>query len=91
MLLRLQEEADMLRKLKGINPALIKRLQSRLFFVVNKADVMYNCEGLQEDETKQYVADLITAQLSQESFQLAPEQVSLFQQNRLGLACLGCA
>lgn len=65
----------MLKKLKGINPALVKRLQSRLFFVVNKADVMYNCEGLQEEETKQYVADLVTCQLQQDGFQLAPEQV----------------
>lgn len=65
----------MLKKLKGINPALVKRLQSRLFFVVNKADVMYNCEGLQEEETKQYVADLVTSQLQHDGFQLSPEQV----------------
>ena len=32
-------------------------------------------EGMEAEDTKAYVADLITRQLHQESFQLKPEQV----------------
>lgn len=59
-----------------INPQLVKRLSQRLFFVVNKADVMHSAEGMDETETKEYVAGLITRTLQQEGFQLEPDQAS---------------
>jgi hypothetical protein len=51
----------------------------RLFFVVNKMDVIRTSEGLGENATRQYVAQLVTQQLSAEGggFQLQPEQVLL--------------
>lgn len=47
----------------------------RLFFVVNKMDTIRVSEGLDEDATREYVADLVTTQLADEGFQLRPEQV----------------
>ena len=47
----------------------------RLFFVVNKVDTIRMSEGLDEDATREYVAELVTAQLSGDGFQLHPEQV----------------
>ena len=47
----------------------------RLFFVVNKVDTIRVSEGLDEDATREYVAELVTAQLSGDGFQLHPEQV----------------
>eukprot|EP00884_Botryococcus_braunii_P002284 jgi/Botrbrau1/12056/Bobra.0295s0011.1 len=75
--LKTQEEASLLQRLKEINPQLVKRLSQRLFFVVNKADVMHSADGMGEVETKEYVAGLITRTLQQEGFQLEPEQVLL--------------
>ena len=47
----------------------------RLFFVVNKMDTLRVSEGLDEEATREYVAQLVTAQLADEGFQLRPEQV----------------
>ena len=52
------------------------RLSQRLFFVVNKCDQMGTGEGMGAAETRDYVAQLVTAQLAScGGFQLAPEQV----------------
>ena len=72
--LKTADEAEVLQRLKEINPQLIARLSQRLFFVVNKADMIETSEGLGAEATKQYVADLITSQMQDESFQLKPDQ-----------------
>ncbi len=69
-------QASILARLKEINPALVQRLCSRLFFVVNKLDVRKKEVGLDEGATREYVAQLITQQMSMAEFQLQPEQVS---------------
>lgn len=38
--LKTQEEADLLKRLRDINPQLFQRLSQRLFFCVNKADAV---------------------------------------------------
>ena len=73
--LKTADEAEILQRLKEINPQLMARLSQRLFFVVNKADMIETSEGLDAEATKQYVADLITHQMQDESFQLKPDQV----------------
>ena len=73
--LKTADEAEVLQRLKEINPQLMARLSQRLFFVVNKADMIETSEGLDAEATKQYVANLITHQMQDESFQLKPEQV----------------
>jgi hypothetical protein len=63
---------------QDINPQLVARLSQRLFFVVNKVDLMATSEGLAAAEIRDYVAQLVTAQLAScEGFRLAPEQVWL--------------
>ena len=74
--LKTAEEALLLCKIREANPALVQRLAQRLFFVVNKVDQMYENDGLQEQELREYVAGLITSQLNTEAFQLKPEQAS---------------
>ena len=73
--LKTADEAEVLQRLKEINPQLMARLSQRLFFVVNKADMIETSEGLDAESTKQYVAQLITAQMQDTNFQLRPEQV----------------
>lgn len=73
--LKTSDEAEVLQRLKEINPQLIARLSQRLFFVVNKADMIETSEGMDADDTKQYVADLITGQMQDARFQLKPDQV----------------
>ncbi|CAL8468472.1 g8012 [Coccomyxa elongata] len=75
--LKTQEEADLLKKLKDINPQLVARLSQRLFFVVNKVDLIHTSEGLENEEIKEYVADLVTKQLGSEGFRLSSDQVLL--------------
>ena len=62
--------------LQDINPQLVARLSQRLFFVVNKIDLTRTSEGLNPDEIKEYVANLVTSQLATEGFQLSSDQVS---------------
>ena len=62
--------------MQDINPQLVSRLSQRLFFVVNKIDLTRTSEGLEPDEIKHYVANLVTSQLATEGFQLSPDQVS---------------
>ena len=42
---------------------------------VNKADQIEATEGLSSEETKQYVANLVTRQLEGDGFRLEPDQV----------------
>ena len=70
--------ANHLRLMQDINPQLVARLSQRLFFVVNKIDLTHTCEGLEPDEIKHYVANLVTNQLATEGFQLSPDQVGPF-------------
>eukprot|EP00798_Chlamydomonas_sp_ICE-L_P018264 gene18264-24718_t len=63
--LKTQEEEGMLRRLKEINPRLLKRLAQRLFFVVNKVDSMHVSEGLGFNVTWQYVADVDSVHVSE--------------------------
>ena len=74
--LKTADEAEVLQRLKDINPQLIARLSQRLFFVVNKADMIETSEGMDAEATKEYVADLITRQMWDKSFQLSPDQVA---------------
>ena len=62
--------------MQDINPQLVSRLSQRLFFVVNKIDLTRTSEGLEPDEIKHYVANLVTSQLATEGFQLSPDQVN---------------
>jgi GTPase Era involved in 16S rRNA processing len=73
--LKTAEEAQVLERLKAINPGLVGRLSSRLFFAVNKIDQAEQSCGLGEDETREYVADLVTRQLNCPDFRLHPDQV----------------
>lgn len=73
--LKTSEEENVLKKLKQINPQLIQRLSQRLFFVVNKADQLFDSEGLSAEDTKVYVSELITKQLGCDGFHLYPDQV----------------
>ena len=70
--------AEHLRLMQDINPQLVARLSQRLFFVVNKIDLTQTSEGLDTDEIKHYVANLVTSQLATEGFQLSPDQVGPF-------------
>lgn len=62
--------------LQDINPQLVARLSQRLFFVVNKVDLIHTSEGLENEEIKEYVADLVTKQLGSEGFRLSSDQVN---------------
>ncbi|KAK9845844.1 hypothetical protein WJX81_004061 [Elliptochloris bilobata] len=75
--LKTVEEASLFAKLKAVNPALIRRLSQRLFFVVNKVDLIDRTEGLDHGAIREYVAHLVTSQLGDSGFQLCPEQVLL--------------
>lgn len=86
--LKTADEAEVLCKLREINPQLMDRLSQRLFFVVNKADMIETSEGMDAAATKQYVADLITQQMHIEGFQLKQEQVCTYAwTTSLWLAC----
>lgn len=56
--LKTAEEAAMLGRLRSLNPELVRRLCTRLFFVVNKLDAADTAGGLGEDETREYVAQV---------------------------------
>ncbi|KAL4860024.1 tRNA(adenine(34)) deaminase [Chlorella vulgaris] len=58
------EEAAMLQRLHELNPNLLRRLCTRCFFCVNKLDMAEAAEGMDEDETREYVATLVTQQLN---------------------------
>ena len=72
----LLQRVSSLCALQDINPQLVARLSQRLFFVVNKVDLMRTSEGLEPEEIKEYVANLVTSQLATEGFQLLPDQVN---------------
>ncbi|GIL46881.1 hypothetical protein Vafri_3748 [Volvox africanus] len=61
--LKTTEEEGLFRRLRAINPQLVARLSSRLFFVINKVDVSETSEGMDPEEVRNYVADLVTRQL----------------------------
>lgn len=73
--LKTSEEAQVLERLKSINPSLVARLSSRLFFAVNKMDQADESIGLDEEETREYVAEMVTRQLNCPDFKLHPDQV----------------
>ncbi|KAK3237427.1 hypothetical protein CYMTET_52497 [Cymbomonas tetramitiformis] len=75
--LKTREEADMFDRLKGINPNLVRHFRQRLFFVVNKKDVMEQVDGMDEQQTKVYVSQLVTRQLQGDDhdFHLEPSRV----------------
>ncbi|KAL4419401.1 hypothetical protein ABPG77_003375 [Micractinium sp. CCAP 211/92] len=73
--LKSSDEAAMLQRLHELNPQLIRRISRRIFFVVNKMDVADSCEGMGAEETRAYVAAMITEQLGLPGFELLPEQV----------------
>lgn len=75
--LKSSDEAAMLQRLNELNPALIRRLCHRLFFVVNKMDMAETTEGMGEVETRSYVAALVSQQLGVPGFELEPEQIFL--------------
>ena len=56
---------------------LLRRLSLRLRFVVNKIDSIGTTEGMDEEETRIYVAELVTEQLAGNGFQLRPHEVWL--------------
>ncbi|GFR43890.1 hypothetical protein Agub_g5019, partial [Astrephomene gubernaculifera] len=61
--LKTAEEEGLFRRLRAVNPQLVERLSSRLFFVINKVDACETSEGLDPEEVRAYVADLVTRQL----------------------------
>ncbi len=74
--------------MQDINPQLVARLSQRLFFVVNKIDLTRTSEGLEPDEIKHYVANLVTSQLATEGFQLSPDQVGPFMPPHFCVLCM---
>lgn len=52
----LNPQAAMLGRLRSLNPELVRRLCTRLFFAVNKFDQADTGSGLGADETREYVA-----------------------------------
>eukprot|EP00775_Hariotina_reticulata_P005529 gene5529-5763_t len=86
--LKTAEEAQVLGRLKTINPALVGRLSSRLFFAVNKMDQADEGCGLDDDQTREYVAEMITCQLNCPDFKLHPDQVLLLSARNALLARL---
>ncbi|KAL6753659.1 hypothetical protein V8C86DRAFT_3139812 [Haematococcus lacustris] len=75
--LKTQDEASIFQRLKQVNPALVRRLSQRFFFVVNKVDAAQMSEGQDLETTRSYVAELVTEQMGIEGFQLTPSQVVL--------------
>jgi GTPase SAR1 family protein len=60
--LRTEDERGLFARLAALRPELLRRLSDRLFFAVNKID-LENSKGLSQDETRQYVAEILTAQV----------------------------
>ncbi len=58
---------------------------------VNKADQIEATEGLSSEETKQYVADLVTRQLEGDGFRLEPDQVGSAAHSRTSAFWAGSA
>jgi len=72
--LKTAEEKQMFQRLKEINPQLLNRLSNRLFFLVNKKDVL---QDMSDEDVCEYVAELVTSQMENPGFQLDPSQVML--------------
>lgn len=70
----MEAERKAVVRAQDINPQLVARLSQRLFFVVNKVDLVHTSEGLDHAEIREYVAQLITTQMATEGFQLHPDQ-----------------
>ncbi|EFN57538.1 hypothetical protein CHLNCDRAFT_143157 [Chlorella variabilis] len=62
--LKTNEETAMLQRLHELNPGVVRRLCHRCFFVVNKLDLAESSEGMGGEETREYVAALVTSQLN---------------------------
>jgi hypothetical protein len=74
----------MMIKLKASNPQLLQRLAQRMFVVVNKCDQMHMTEGQGQQETREYVAKILSEAVDTPGFCLLPEQV-----RRLGTDIVG--
>lgn len=70
--LKTDEERDLFARLASMRPELLKQWRERLFFVVNKIDLR-NRSGLSQDETREYVATLLSKQLN--GLTVPPERV----------------
>lgn len=73
--LNTDSEAAMMGKLKASNPQLLQRLAQRMFVVVNKCDQVHMTEGQGQEETREYVAQIISNAVDTPGFRLLPEQV----------------
>lgn len=60
--LKTEEEKDLFARLSSMRPELLSRFSERLFFAVNKID-LENSRGLSPEETREYVADVLTSQV----------------------------
>lgn len=72
--LKTEEEKKLFTRLSSMRSELLKQLSERLFFVVNKIDLK-NWHGLSPEETRRYVADLLSKQVS--GLDIPPERVLL--------------
>lgn len=85
--LKTAEEAAVLGRLKSVNPGLVGRLCSRLFFAVNKMDQADEGPGLDDEQTRAYVAEVVTRQLNCPDFTLHPDQARRVAPLRGGVCC----
>jgi small GTP-binding protein len=60
--LRTEDERALFERLAALRPELLQRLSDRLFFAVNKID-LENSKGLSQEETRQYVAEILKTQV----------------------------
>ena len=72
--LNTEEEKRLFTRLSSMRPELLKQCSERLFFVVNKID-QQGSYGLSPEETRKYVADLLSKQVS--GLNVPPERVLL--------------
>ena len=61
--LKTEEEKCLFTRLSSMRPELLKQCSDRLFFAVNKIDLQ-DWSGLSLEETRKYVADLLSKQVS---------------------------
>ena len=72
--LNTEEEKRLFTRLSSMRPELLKQCSERLFFVVNKID-QQDSYGLSPEETRKYVADLLSKQVG--GLNVPPERVLL--------------
>ena len=72
--LKTEEERGLFARFSSMRPELLKQCSERVFFVVNKIDSQ-DRSGLSQEETRRYVADLLSKQVS--GLTAPPERVLL--------------